>query len=481
MADDPMTEEKRPLVLAVDDEEDNTLLLKGRLHRRGYDVETAPSGAEALAKMGEIAPDIILLDVMMPGMDGFETCQRIKEMPRDEFLPIILLTARDDKESKVKGLDIGADDYVTKPFDIDELEARIRAMLRIRDLQTRLTVEQGRTKDLTNQLKEKHRFGAIVGASETMQEIFEKMKGAARITSPVIITGESGTGKELVANGIHYASKRSDKPFIPVNCAALPPDLIESELFGHKKGSFTGAVKDSAGLFKAADGGTIFLDEIGEMPKDVQAKLLRVLQEGAIRPVGGSDEMKIDVRVIAATNIDLEDAIEEGGFREDLYYRITVLSIELPPLRNRKADIPALATHFIKKFNAQFDADVKGVDETAMEVLKNYDWPGNIREFQNVIERCYAFADIDLIGERHLTLHRSRKRGAQATANETPAGGGATADYTEDDFPTLEESEKALVERAMSVADSNKVKAAKLLGIHRSRLYKKLEHYGIGL
>ncbi|MBF0170272.1 MAG: sigma-54-dependent Fis family transcriptional regulator [Nitrospinae bacterium] len=477
-----MTEEKRPVVLAVDDEEDNTLLLKGRLYRRGYDVETAASGAEALSRLADLSPDIVLLDVMMPGMDGFETCRRIKEMPRDEFLPVILLTARDDKESKVKGLDIGADDYVTKPFDIDELEARIRAMLRIRELQGRLSQKEQEVKRLNTELKGQYTFENIVGASATMQEIFEKMQGAARITSPVIITGESGTGKELVARGIHYASPRGDKPFIPVNCAALPPDLIESELFGHKKGSFTGAVKESGGLFKAADGGTIFLDEIGEMPKDVQAKLLRVLQEGAVRPVGGSDEIKIDVRVIAATNVDLEDAIEEGAFREDLYYRITVLSIELPPLRNRKPDLPALATHFIKKFNALFGADVKGIDEAAMEALKNYDWPGNIREFQNVIERCYAYADLEWIGEKHLTLHRTRKRAEQAAASAAPAAGGAPAGGdTEENFPTLEEAEKALVERAMSLADANKVKAAKLLGIHRSRLYKKLEHYGIGL
>jgi DNA-binding NtrC family response regulator len=472
-------EEDKPLILAVDDEEDNLLLLKGRLHRRGYRVETAPSGGAAIEKLEEIAPDLILLDVMMPGMDGFETCQTIKAMPiaTDEFLPIILLTAKDDKESKVRGLDIGADDYVTKPFDIDELVARIRAMLRIRGLQKELSEKDREVKRLNTELKGQYKFENIVGASETMQEIFEKMTGAARITSPVIITGESGTGKELVARGIHYASSRADKPFIPVNCAALPADLIESELFGHKKGSFTGAMKDSTGLFKAADGGTIFLDEIGEMPKDVQAKLLRVLQEGAVRPVGGHDELKINVRVIAATNVDLEDAIEEGAFREDLYYRITVLTIDLPPLRHRKADIPALASYFVKNLNARFDARVKGFDDDAMRVLREYDWPGNIREFQNVIERCYAFADLEWIGEKHLTLHRTRKRAEAAAAGVAAEA----APSTEENFPTLEESEKNLIEQAMGVADNNKVKAAKILGIHRSRLYKKLEHYGIGL
>ncbi len=474
-----MEEEKRPVILAVDDEEDNLAVLHGRLTRRNYEVVTVNSGAKALASLKEVAPDIVLLDVMMPGMDGYETCHKIKEISTDQFLPIILLTAKVDKDSKIKGLDTGADDYVTKPFDMDELSARIRAMLRIRRLQQELAVKEREVKRLNTELKGQYNFENIIGASETMREVFEKMEGAARITSPVIITGDSGTGKELVARGIHYASPKAGKPFVPVNCAALPADLIESELFGHKKGSFTGAVSAQEGLFKSADGGTIFLDEIGEMPTAVQAKLLRVLQEGAIRPVGGTAEVKIDVRVIAATNIDLEDAVEDGRFREDLYYRISVLSLDLPSLSHRKPDIPVLANHFIKKFNKQFSANVKGLDDSAMQAILNYDWPGNVREFQNVIERCYVYADLEWVSEKHLSLHRAKKPGRGAERQDERHT--ATEEISEENFPTLEVAEKNLIEKAMLLADNNKVKAAKLLGIHRSRLYKKLELYGIGL
>ncbi|MBI5814501.1 MAG: sigma-54-dependent Fis family transcriptional regulator [Nitrospinae bacterium] len=471
-----MAEETKHLILAVDDEEDNLALLKGRLTRRGYDVVCVPSGIVALGELEKISPDLVLLDVMMPGMDGYETCRKIKEQAVNEFLPIILLTAKDDKESKLKGFEIGADDYVTKPFDMDELIARIRAMLRIRSLKLDLAEARNEVNRLNHELKGNYGFDNIIGGSEAMREVFEKMQGAARVTSPVIITGESGTGKELVARGIHFASQVAGKPFVPVNCASLPSDLIESELFGHKKGAFTGAVSSSQGLFKAADGGTIFLDEIGELPKEAQAKLLRVLQDGKLRPVGGTEEISINVRVIAATNVDLDEAVEEGRFREDLYYRITVLPIEMPPLRNRRPDIPLLAKFFINQFNSKFNRSVKGVDDTAMEALMNYDWPGNVREFQNVIERCYAYADMDWISSGHLSLHKAIRR---RDAEEEPAAGkGAQGDGN---VPTLEEAEKALIERAMLLADNNKAKAAKILGIHRSRLYKKLEHYGIGL
>jgi len=469
--------ERLPLILAVDDEPDNLAVLRSRLKRRGYDIITVESGEEALATIKTTSPDLILLDVMMPNMDGYETCERIKGESRDNFLPVILLTAKDDKESKIKGLDIGADDYVTKPFDMDELEARIRAMLRIRSLRNQLAEKETEVKRLNTELKGQYKYDNIIGSSEAMREVFEKMQGAARINSPVIIFGESGTGKELIARGVHYASDRADKPFVPINCAALPSDLIESELFGHKRGSFSGAVTDSPGLFKAADGGTIFLDEIGEMPKDTQAKLPRALQEGAIRPVGGTAELKVDVRVVAATNVDLEDAIEDGAFREDLYYRITVLRLDMPPLRNRRSDIPLLANYFIKQFNEKIGMEVKGIDDSAMAALREYDWPGNIREFQNVIERCYVYADLEWISEKHLSLHRTKRR--PPTLGEpapTPGEG-----ETEANFPTLEESEKRLVERAMILAENNKVKAAKLLGIHRSRLYKKLDLYSIGL
>ncbi|MDH5678580.1 MAG: sigma 54-interacting transcriptional regulator, partial [Nitrospinota bacterium] len=324
-------------------------------------------------------------------------------------------------------------------------------------------------------LKGQYKFENITGSTEAMREVFEKMRGAATITSPVVITGESGTGKELIARGIHYASALAEKPFVPVNCAALPAELIESELFGHKKGSFTGAVSDSPGLFRKAHGGSIFLDEIGDLPKDAQAKLLRVLQEGSVRPVGGTEEVKVNVRVLAATNVDLEERVEDGLFREDLYYRISVLSIEAPPLRHRKPDIPLLVKHFINQNNERFDRQVKGVEESALKALTDYDWPGNVRELQNVIEGSFVFGDMEWISERHITLRRSpRKKAAEEEQNsmEEKAVAG--------DFLTLDEMEKNHIEKALALCENNKAKAARLLGMHRSRLYKKLEAYDLG-
>ncbi len=465
-----MSDADKKKILVVDDEDDNLVVLKSRLSRRGYDVVCASSGDEALMKLEDEAPDLVLLDVMMPGMDGLETMGHIKASMSNEFLPIILLTAKDDKESMIQGLEAGADDYVGKPFDVDELNARIRAMLRIRALKMELDVKEREVKRLTDDLKGQYSFENIIGASEAMREVFERIKGAALITSPVIITGESGTGKELIARGIHFASPLASKPFVPVNCAALPGELIESELFGHKKGAFTGAVADTQGLFKQANGGSIFLDEIGELPKEAQAKLLRVLQEGAVRPVGGTEELKVNVRILAATNVELEDAVDEGSFREDLFYRISVLTIEAPPLRNRKSDLPLLAKHYIEIFNDRFNRNVKGIADSAMQAMAEYDWPGNVREFMNVIEGAYAFPDMEMIQRENLHLRKSIRK-------ETGPG---AAVVDKDNFKTLEQMEKAHIEQALILSENNKAKTARLLGMHRSRLYKKLEAHGIG-
>ncbi|MBI5179687.1 MAG: sigma-54-dependent Fis family transcriptional regulator [Nitrospinae bacterium] len=457
---------EKPLILIVDDEIDNRAVLESRLKRRDYRVATANGGSEALKLLSDIQPDLVLLDVMMPEMDGFETCKRMREMRKGVFMPIIFLTAKDDKESRIKGFDIGADDYVTKPFDMDELSARIRAMLRIKELKHQIEVKDQEIHRLAGELKEKYQYSNIIGTSAAMKEVFEKMRGAAGISSPVIICGESGTGKELVAKGIHYSSPLATRPFIAVNCAALPAELIESELFGHKKGAFTGAHTASEGLFRAADGGTIFLDEITEMSADVQAKLLRVLQEGTVRMVGSAEETPVNVRVIAATNVDLEKAVRGGKLREDLYYRINVLNLQVPPLRRRKEDIPLLVQGIIARFNARFGKNVKGVAEDAMQTLAAHDWPGNVRELQNVIERCFAVPDIEVIEKRHIQLS------TLSSAPSAQAGGeGATL--------SLDDAEKKLILDALAKTGQNKLKAAKLLGIHRSRLYKKLERYGI--
>ncbi|MDH5638162.1 MAG: sigma-54 dependent transcriptional regulator [Nitrospinota bacterium] len=473
-----MTANNDPLILVVDDEEDNLMVLKGRLGRRGFDVKCAQSGPEAIKLLESVTPDLVLLDMMMPGMDGIETLKRMKDIHSSEFLPIILLTAKDDKDSRIAGLEAGADDYIGKPFDIDELNARINAMLRIKALSRALEDTEWEVRRLTTELKGQYKFANIIGSTEAMREVFEKMRGAATITSPVVITGESGTGKELIARGIHYSSSLADKPFVPVNCAALPAELIESELFGHKRGAFTGAVSDSSGLFRKAHGGSIFLDEIGDLPKDAQAKLLRVLQEGSVRPVGGTEELKVNVRLLAATNVDLEERVEDGLFREDLYYRITVLSIEAPPLRRRKPDIPLLVKYFIGLMNEKFGRSVKGVEDAAMKALTEYDWPGNVRELQNVIEGCFVYGDMEWVSERHITLRKPSRKKAEAEA--AAAATGAMTHGDADEFLTLEEMEKAHIERALALSDNNKAKTARLLGMHRSRLYKKLEAYDLG-
>ncbi len=455
------------MILIVDDDVDNCAVLESRLKRRDYRVISADSGAQALKLLHEVQPDIVLLDVMMPAMDGFETCRQMREMKKGVFMPIIILTAKDDKESRIKGFDIGADDYVTKPFDMDELSARIRAMLRIKELKHQIEAKDREINRLAGELKEKYQYSNIIGNSRAMNEVYEKMRGAAGISSPVIICGESGTGKELVAKGIHYSSTMASKPFIAVNCAALPSELIESELFGHKKGAFTGANTASEGLFRAADGGTIFLDEITEMSPDVQAKLLRVLQEGTVRMVGSPEEIPVSVRLIAATNINIEKAVKDGRLREDLYYRINVLNIKLPTLRERKEDIPILVQGIISKFNAKFGRSVKGVTEEAMHALLAHDWPGNVRELQNVMERCFAIPEADVIDAKHIQLS------PLSAGSPVPA---ATADG---ENMSLDDAEKKLILDALAKTGQNKLKAAKLLGIHRSRLYKKLERYGI--
>ncbi|MBI5184400.1 MAG: sigma-54-dependent Fis family transcriptional regulator [Nitrospinae bacterium] len=463
-------------ILIVDDEENNRLALKSRLSRKGFKTITACSGKEALESVAKDKPDLVLLDVNMPEMDGFEVCGKIKGGVGEGFLPVILVTARGDKESLIKGFDIGADDYIVKPFDGDELLARVRAMLRIKKLQQALFVCDREVVRLSSELKGKYHYDNIIGDSHAMEEVFEIMDGASKITSSVLIAGESGTGKELVARGIHYSGLLADKPFIPVNCASLPGELIESELFGHKKGAFTGAIVETKGLFQAANHGTLFLDEITEMPIGVQAKLLRVLQEGVIRPVGGTEEIPVDVRVISASNRDPEKAVKDGKLREDLYYRLNVIFIKVPPLRDRKEDIPVMAQKFMEEFNAKFKRHVKGMSEETLSSFLAYEWPGNVRELRNVIESCYIYGDIDMILPKHFRLPKNKlEKKIETSFQQT--------DAFLTGIPALKDAErgaeKQLIEKALRDAKNNKVKAAKILGIHRSLLYKKMEAYNI--
>ncbi len=427
----------------------------------GYGVAEAPSGTEALEQIkrrGDI--DIVLTDLKMPGMDGVALLREIKSL--DPGIEVVLMTGYGSIKSAVEAMKHGAADYITKPFDTNELLMTIGKIIQISGLQEEVS-------RLRSELRDKYHFDNIVGTAPGMQPLYEKIEAARKTDSTVLICGESGTGKELVARAIHYNGPRADKPFVPVNCAAMPRELVESELFGDKKGAFTSAISDSAGLFRSADGGTIFLDEIVEMPFASQAKLLRTLQERRIRPVGGTEEAPIDVRVIASTNHDVDKAICDNKFREDLYYRLTVIRIELPPLRARLDDIPSLTHHFISKFNSLFQRAVKGICKDAMDLLARYQWPGNVRELEGVIEHAFAFGNSDTIQKSDLPAYLTERINAvtrESATQKTP-------------LSTISEAEKELLVRALKVAKGNKTHAAQLLGISRPRLYKMLQRYGV--
>ena len=370
-------------ILLIDDEEIMREVIVRLLQGQGYDVTVAGSGEEGLEKLEEKEVDLVLLDLMLPGMGGMVALEELVRRSPDTV--VVMITAYASIENAVKATKVGAFDFVTKPFKNDELLLVIKNGLEHREL----TLEN---RQLRQTLQSRHRFENIIGKNLQMQRLFDLIAQVGPRRSTVLITGESGTGKELVAKAIHACSKRVDRPFVAVNSGTIPFDLLESELFGHVRGAFTGATATKKGIFEAADGGTIFLDEIGTLPLETQAKLLRVIQEREFRRVGGLENVKVDVRIIAATNIDLKEAAEKGHFREDLYYRLNVIIIALPPLRERKDDIPLLAEHFILIYSKENRHDLCTLDQGALRVLMEYDWPGNVRELENVIERAVVLA-----------------------------------------------------------------------------------------
>lgn len=405
-----------PSILIVDDMPNNISVLFETLSRSGYKVLVERDGKSAIEQIKYARPDLVLLDVMMPGMDGFETCRRLKHDPVTQEIPVIFMTALSETIDKVNGFNMGAVDYITKPFQLQEVLSRINTHLTLRKLQRELQhanqhLEQrvtDRTEALSKALKEveqlknqlqaenhylreeiklTNNFGEIVTQSKLFQKVLKKVEQVAPTNTSVLILGESGTGKELLARAVHQLSNRKNRPLVKINCAALPATLIESELFGHEKGAFTGAITQKIGRFELADGGTIFLDEIGEIPLELQSKLLRVLQEGEFERVGNAKTMKVNVRVIAATNRDLEKEIGEGKFREDLYYRLNVFPIQSPPLRERKEDIPVLVRHFCAKHGPGVGKKIDIIPQEVIDALVVYNWPGNIRELENIIER----------------------------------------------------------------------------------------------
>jgi two-component system response regulator PilR (NtrC family) len=381
------------LIHLIDDEPIIHDVLGQLLSSEGYQVEISASGEEALQKFAEQKFDLTLLDLLMPGMDGLEVLKRIKRI--DPEAMVIIITAYASVESALTAMKMGAYDYIQKPFKNDELLLTISRAIEHRQLQE----ENIRLKD---ELKKKFSFSNIIGKSQTMMSVFELIKAAAPTRSTILIQGESGTGKELVARAIHLNSDRANHPFVVVNSGSLPPDLLESHLFGHVKGAFTGAVADKKGLFEAADKGTIFFDEISSISLETQVKLLRVMQDKEFMRLGGTKTIKVDVRIIAATNTDLEELIREKAFRKDLFYRLNVIKIELPPLRTRKEDIPLLIKHFIELYNTENHKDVEGVSEDVMEILMDYDWPGNVRELENVLERAVVLSKSRIITRESL-------------------------------------------------------------------------------
>lgn len=439
-------------VLVVDDEEPLRRLLKKELSRKGFSVEVAPDGKAALEILKKNTFDILLLDILMPGIDGISLMKKLRLYPSSPA--IIVLTGRATVETAVEAMKHGAYDYLTKPYKLDELVIIINRAYEYGKLSIKSRL-------LQQELVRKETPVEFICSSRQMKDILGLIRKIAPTDSPVFIQGESGTGKELVANTIWQYSNRSGSPFIALNCAALSETLIESEIFGHEKGAFTNAYQTKHGIVEVADKGTLFLDEIGEMPLGTQAKLLRFLDSGEFRRVGSNKTLRVDVRLIAATNKELIEHVKKGGFREDLYYRLNVINIVIPPLRERADDIPGLSAHFLLKYSRKTSKQIEGFTSRAMETLNGYPWPGNVRELENVIERAVILCDTEKIDIEDLSITLQPLKVLSAN-------------------PSLEEIEKDYILRVLKEANGNQSKASQILGIDRKTLYLKLKKYGIG-
>jgi DNA-binding NtrC family response regulator len=450
----------RHLILVVDDDKNICKMIEINLRKEKiYDVKSVTSGEACLKFIREEIPDLVLLDIQMPGIDGIETLKRIRD--EDPRIPVVMMSAHGTIEKAVESMKLGAYDFITKPFASDRLRVTVHNSLMN-------SLLRNEVESLRSELKEKYEFKNLIGQSGVMREVFRAVDKVVDSNVTVLIQGESGTGKELIARAIHYHSKtRSSKPFVAVNCSALPESLLESELFGHEKGAFTGAIGRRMGKFEVANGGTIFLDEIGLMSPSVQAKMLRFLQEREFERVGGNDLIKVDVRVISATNKDLEEAVKKGEFREDLYYRIAVFPIKLPPLRERKEDIPLLVAHFIDKYARQENKEIDGVSPDALELLMAYHWPGNVRELENAIERAIVLASTKEITPKDLPS--SVRALGQKKIYE--------ADNTLSSW--IEKLEEEALRQALLECEGNISQTAKKLGIGRATIYRKAKKYGL--
>ncbi len=444
-------------VLVVDDDSLMKDFLQEALVRSDYSVDLASTGEEALKKIKDKDYDIILSDIRMPNMSGMELLKATRE-----YLPdakVVMMTAYGTVENAVEAMKLGAFDYVMKPFSADEIELRLKRAFE----QIRLTRENIR---LRSQLASQYRFDNIVGKSPQMQKIFELVEVVADSKATILITGESGTGKELIAKAIHYNSPRKEGPFIRINCAGLPEGLVESELFGHEKGAFTGAIRKSRGRFELADGGTLLLDEVSEISAALQAKLLRVLQEREFERVGSGQTIQVDVRIISTSNRDLREQIEKGKFREDLFYRLNVIPMHIAPLRERKEDIPILAEHFLKKYNLENKRSIEGISQKIYEMFMEYPWPGNVRELENYIERAVVTSKGKVLAPSDFP--KEIAFGKADFASEAIGVG-----------CSIHEAEKKLILKTLETEGGNRTKAAEILGISTRTLRNKLQEYGL--
>ncbi len=455
-------------ILVVDDEESIREFLEIMLKKEGYEVTTAEDGARAKDILTKKSFDMIVSDLQMPNMTGIELLKHVKESYPDTVF--MLITAFGTTETAVDAMKMGAYDYVTKPFKIDEVRMNIANALRSQNLEVEV-------RTLKKELVKEYSFQNMVGNSAPMHAIFDLIKRVSQTPTNILVTGESGTGKEVIAKAIHYNGPLKDKPFVTINCGAIPENLMESEMFGHKKGSFTGAIADKQGLFEVANGGTLFLDEVGELPPSIQVKLLRAIQERIIRRVGATDDMKVEVRIIAATNRNLDDMVAKGTFRQDLFYRLNVINIKSPALRDRSEDIPSLANHFLRKYNEKLGKNINAISTEAMDILKKYNYPGNVRELENMMERTVALeAGSTVLPESLPPMVNTTSGRKMASSHEIEIG-----DDGLDLDKVIGQIEKEVLIKAIHAAGGTKKKAAKLLKISFRSMRYRIEKYNLGV
>lgn len=455
-------------ILVVDDEESIREFLQIMLNKEGYEVTLAEDGQKAVDTLKKKSFDLIISDMQMPNMTGIELLHHVKD--QDPDMLFMMITAFGTAETAVEAMKMGAYDYISKPFKIDEVRIVIANALKSKGLEREV-------RSLKKVLVQENKFQNLIGNSDVMHKLFEVIRRVSVAPTNVLVTGESGTGKEMVAKAIHFNGPLKEKPFIPVNCGAIPENLMESEMFGHKKGSFTGAIADKIGMFEAADGGTLFLDEVGELPLTIQVKLLRALQEQVIRKVGAVDDTKVSVRIIAATNRNLEEMVKDGTFRQDLYYRLNVILIKSPALKDRGDDIPMLANHFLNKYVEKMGKPINKISDEAMEILKSYKYPGNVRELENIIERTVA------LESGHAILPESLPPLVPTSSGQRKLASSHEIEITEEGVDIdkiIGQIEKELIVKAIHASGGVKKRAAKLLNISFRSMRYRVEKYGLG-